>query len=311
MDAKQTVIDYIEGRIEPRTFEALLDGESGDKILDWLQSIVPEGTMREEAVQMDWDALWDRTPDELRKNLNEAARKIEESKKCPFEERFQLAIQMTKLMRQSLEYIQCIGGSLELVLDNFEQGIAGAPHIPETYVQAIPDMMLDMLEQQEWARIEVPYDVRVFSRKMRGEGRLGDRLNLHNWVTNLVKQYCPEIVLKVDDTLDKKFEFMLDVCPEYIDGLEVEKSGILERIIAGVPEDMPKGKRKKLIKERIKEAFHIEKKYPRWIQSPEWPMFGDKPMKFIKTVKKHDGELLEHHFVDVDTGEERVVEDFA
>jgi len=55
MDAKQTVIDYIEGRIAPKDFEALCDGERGGVIFDWLQNIVPEGTMYEKSAQMDWD----------------------------------------------------------------------------------------------------------------------------------------------------------------------------------------------------------------------------------------------------------------
>ena len=90
----------------------------------------------------------------------------------------------------------------------------------------------------------------------------------------------------------------------------MEESGIIDRIIAEVPENMPKTKRKKLVKDKIKEAFHVTgRSYPRWIQSPEWPMSGGVPMKFVGTVIKCGGEVYEHHFADVETGERCTVEE--
>jgi len=251
----------------------------------------------------------------MRTQLNATAQKIEEAKGKSLEERLQLTDEMVKLMRGAQEYIQCLS-HVDLILSNFERGIAGVSEIPEEYVREIPNMMADLLEQQEWARIEVLYDVRKIyaeqeTKRIR-KGSLSYHLNMHSWIVGLVQRHCPELSLTVDDALDEKHDFMLDVCPEYIDGSEVDESGIIERIIDEVSDDMPESKQKKLIREKIKEAFHIEgRKFPCWIQSPEWPMSNGKPMKFIKTVKKHGGELREHHFVDVETGEERIVEDFA
>ena len=68
----------------------------------------------------------------------------------------------------------------------------------------------------------------------------------------------------------------------------------------------------------IKELFHIESnKYPRWIQSPEWPI-GENgvPMRFVSQKRKKGKEYetilyTEFLFEDVKTGEQRVVEQFT
>ena len=72
---------------------------------------------------------------------------------------------------------------------------------------------------------------------------------------------------------------------------------------------MGKTKRKKAAREKIKELFHIEgRKYPRWAQESEWPMGKNSPMKFIR--QKQDEDQVLFWFEDVDTGEERVIEQF-
>ena len=101
-------------------------------------------------------------------------------------------------------------------------------------------------------------------------------------------------------------------------GTERIISNIIDGIIASVPEDMPVSKRKKAIKEKIKEAFPCKtKKYPRWVQSEEWQISEcGKPMRFIEQKRKKGKEYkdtlhTEFYFEDVDTGEIRIVEQFT
>lgn len=57
----------------------------------------------------------------------------------------------------------------------------------------------------------------------------------------------------------------------------------------------------------LNELFHIEdKKYPHWVQEPEWPMGEKSPMKFIG--QERTGERVRFTFRDADTDEERVIE---
>ena len=73
------------------------------------------------------------------------------------------------------------------------------------------------------------------------------------------------------------------------------------------PEDLSTTKKVALIKSRIKELFPGKRPY--WIQSAEWPVYNGKPMLYIE--RKHDGDLYQYIFEDFETGQRRVVEQFA
>lgn len=106
-----------------------------------------------------------------------------------------------------------------------------------------------------------------------------------------------------------KFEQLLDVMPDYIEGVQAEL--LVEKIIQSVPLDLAKTKRKKLIKETIKETFHLQDgKRPHWVQGSDWP-FGKtgKPLKYIS--RKTEGELTVFLFRDVDTEEISEVKEYS
>ena len=110
------------------------------------------------------------------------------------------------------------------------------------------------------------------------------------------------------ETYRKAFIFLISVKPDYINGEKAES--LIQDILQSFPETMPKTKRIKEIKAKIKEAFHVEdRKYPRWAQDTDWPFSKmGKPLKYVS--RKTDGDLVQHTFVDVDTGEETIVEEF-
>ena len=123
-----------------------------------------------------------------------------------------------------------------------------------------------------------------------------------------IKKFFPDDDITVDNSIKELYGLFLDCVPSYIGGREAE--ALIEGIFSSVSDDLPKTKRKALITQKIKEAFHIEgRKHPYWIQEPEWPFSNSKPMKYVKTVKVNS-EKSHHYFVDVYTGEERIVEDF-
>ena len=129
--------------------------------------------------------------------------------------------------------------------------------------------------------------------------------------------YIAQEILK-DEHLHNKASFMMDVCPEYIEGQEIDEAGIIEAIIEQVPESLPKAKRKKQIIELIKKEFHIEgTKYPRWVQGGEWPVSKNgKPLRFVEQKRKKGKEYAQmlytqFFFEDVETGEIRVIDQFT
>ena len=62
-------------------------------------------------------------------------------------------------------------------------------------------------------------------------------------------------------------------------------------------------------KQQLRVLFHlVPRKYPRWIQEPDWPMGKHSPMKYVD--QKKTGELVEYFFQDVDTDEMKVVKQY-
>ena len=213
MDIKQYVVDFIEERVDVKDF--LHEIKNNPSIFDWLQSLIPEGEMMQEAYY---------------------------------------------------DY-----------------------------------------ENHKNVIVEIPYTAKgMYERLFRygGETNVGNQLNLHHWVYKLVQDAFPQEHFEYGQTLNKKFNFMLEACPEYLLSTDIESSGILEELLEEFPETMPKTKRIKAFKEKLKGMFFIEgQKYPRWIQASEWPLSKTgKPTKFLR--QKSKGEISFYYFLDVDTNEE-------
>jgi hypothetical protein len=106
----------------------------------------------------------------------------------------------------------------------------------------------------------------------------------------------------------EKYSFLLDVKPDFIDGEKAEV--LVDNIINSISEDMPKIKRIKAIKEKIKEAFYLnESRRPNFPQDIDWPF--SKTGKPLKYISRHtDGDLVQLTFQDMETGEFAKVEDY-
>lgn len=170
----------------------------------------------------------------------------------------------------------------------------------------------------EYTNEEREFDAKLFiDEELKSKiGNLGIYLNIHHLFSNVLITAFPNDNIVMDETLSEKFTFMLHACPEYIGGEEVDE--ILENLLESLPTELSKAKKVKLYKERVKAMFHIEKnKYPRWVQSAEWPLGqNNKPMKFVEQKRKKGKsyEMMmytEFWFEDVETGEQRVVEQFT
>ena len=144
--------------------------------------------------------------------------------------------------------------------------------------------------------------------------KLGRYLNIHSMFSRIMTTAFPEDGIVIDQTLSEKFNFMLDACPEYIGGPEVDH--LLDALLEEIPAELSKTKRVKLYKEKVRELFPMaSKKYPRWVQEAEWPISPTgKPMRFVEQKKGKDYKTtMQTYFLfeDVDTGEQRTVEQFT
>lgn len=165
---------------------------------------------------------------------------------------------------------------------------------------------------------ELPFDAKLYMEtELNGTGSvLGKHLNIHALYSSVLVTAFPNDNIVIDETLHNKHWFMLEACPEYIGGEEVDD--LLMDLLETLPDNLSKTKKVKLYKEQLRSLFHIESnKYPRWIQEAEWPIGEDGiPMKFIsqkrKKGKSYDTMLFtEFLFEDVKTGKKRIVEQFT
>ena len=135
------------------------------------------------------------------------------------------------------------------------------------------------------------------------DNSISDNLNLHSTLREIYCYYNPEVICT--HQYDKAFDIYLEAIQDCFDGPEVER--VVERIIQdALTSSNAKTKQRVAAKFMVKEAFHIlDRKRPRWIQGPEWPMGKESPMMFIE--QKRLSEEVHYLFKDVTTDEMRTI----
>ncbi|MCL2522492.1 MAG: hypothetical protein FWE36_06500 [Erysipelotrichales bacterium] len=111
-----------------------------------------------------------------------------------------------------------------------------------------------------------------------------------------------------NDIYSKELEYRNSLQPSYV---SIEDEDFLNQIIESAPNDLSKTNQKKWIKDKIKSLFLFDKKPPRWIQDPEWPIVDGKPLVFIKQTKETlNDERVFYTFYNPESGEETIVVQF-
>ena len=313
---KKNIVDFIEGRMPPAEFVAWL--ESTPEALDWLQSLIPEGMTMQDSIEVGMEHFLKNLPDVRYREIMTAYESLRDAGNAPVEAQIPLALEVVRLLSAVDPKQVKFDSIISMLLPNFDMVLRSPVSYKPDYVAHMVDGVRTLFTREYRSVETFPYDVRRMAERQKTTTRLGYQLNLQGWLCRLMEQLFPEEIFHRDNTLSEKHSFMLDACPEYIGGVEVEEAGIIEAILDSVPETMPKSKRIKEVKSRIKKAFRVSGIiYPRWVQEAEWPVSPDgKPMKFVKQKRKKGKEYENmlytlFYFEDADTGEERIVEQFT
>lgn len=138
------------------------------------------------------------------------------------------------------------------------------------------------------------------------DGTLGDDLNVYGTLRNYYSAEHPD--LAYTDEYTDRFRLYLDAIGEYLEGPEVNH--LISRLVQEAYDAAAtKTARRKLAREKLRSAFHIEgRKYPHWIQDAEWPCGVDSPMRFLS--QQRQGERTVYRFQDVKTGDIREIEQY-
>ncbi len=307
MDLQQYTIDLIEGRVSPDDYARQLNADPC--LLDWLQSCIPADEMMNQAVPSTFAEL---TEAELPAPLHSHIRAAIGALRCEPAEPALAAL--LPLLQEAGRIIPLRTTTVFHLADTYAVILDGSLPCSDAQRRALPDMMLEAIDSPFDRVVSAPYSVRTIWAGLQQDdrpGTLGYRLSLHSWITDLMQRHRPDLEFTPDTSLESLHDLLLTACPDCVDGPEVWACGILESLVAGLPEGLKHSQRVKLLKERIAETFHLgpKAKRPRWLQSPDWPVYEGRPMRFLRTEKQHGGEVLLHHFLDDMTGTERVIED--
>lgn len=313
---KRNVVDFIEGRIPPADFVAWL--ESTPEALDWLQSLIPEGMTMQDSIEVGMEHFLKKLPDVRYREIMTAYGDLRDAESAPVHEQIPKALEVVRLLSAVDPKKVGFDSIIPMLLPNYDLVLRSPQSYKPDYVAYMVDGVRKLFTETYRAVEKYPYDVRRMAERQKTTTRLGYQLNLQGWLCRLMEQLFPEETFVRDGTLSKKHSFLLDACPEYIGGVEVEEAGIIEAILDSVPETLSESKRIKEVKSRIKKTFHVSGiVYPRWVQEAEWPLSqSGKPMRFVKQKRKKGKEYENmlytlFYFVDPDTGEERIVEQFT
>ena len=307
---KEKIIDFIEGRYAPEAFCAWF--ESDPQILDRLQSMIPQGKTVRDSVEVKIDYFLKDLPESEREALYAAYRELCE--RTDLERAKRLSDLLYGLDARTVPFTD----SMNLLLNSFKTVLDNPNRYKASYVQYMCTSVKEFFEREHRVLMEVPYNVKTAYASSKTKSRLWTYVHIQSWLYRLMTEIYPDDPIQNDESLCNKASFMMEVCPEYIEGPEIDEAGIVESIVAQVPESLPKTKRKKQIRNLIKKAFHIEgAKYPRWIQGGEWPISSSgKPMRFVEQKRKkgkgYENMLYTVYvFEDVDTSEVRTIEQFT
>lgn len=107
---------------------------------------------------------------------------------------------------------------------------------------------------------------------------------------------------------EQDYDFLLNIQPSWLD---INDNSIFQQIKDGIPNNLSKKQQIKLGKEKVKAMFKYDKTYPRWVQSPEWPIVNGKPLVFSHQKNAKNGDIRTYYyFYDKDTKENTVIEQF-
>ena len=313
---KQKIIDFIEGRENPDEFYIWL--ESNPQVFDWLQNLLPPDKTTEDLVPEKIDYFLKNFDEQTQGEIYSAYQNLCYSLEANDDNQLSCAKELVDLLYALNSEIANFTDLMNLLLYNFNSVLNEPDKYRPSYVQHMIESVKAFFERSFDTLQEIPYNVKTVYSHNKTNSKIWTCVNIQSWLHHLMTEIYPDEVIEIDESLHEKASFLMDVCPEYVEGHEVDEAGIIERIVEQVPETLPKGKRKKMIKELIKQEFHLEgTKYPRWVQGGEWPVSkSGKPMRFVEQKRKkgkgYENMLYTiYTFEDVDTGEIRTIDQFT
>ena len=128
------------------------------------------------------------------------------------------------------------------------------------------------------------------------------QITSYSLISTLIKYHYPNIVCQPPPE-ESCYDLLDSIGLDFIGGNEVDDI-IRETILKN------RDKSKKEIKKALKNAFFIcTRKFPHWVQEPEWPICNGIPMQFVS--ESSEGDKFIYEFQDVNSKEIKIVTQYA
>ena len=131
----------------------------------------------------------------------------------------------------------------------------------------------------------------------------------HDLISHIVEGSFPDIQssLPPSSAQAEPLDILETLGLHYLGGPETD--ALIEEIIQLYEDIRPKKTARADLKKKLRDVFHlVPRKVPVWIQEPEWPMGKNSPMEYLGTHR--DGDRVQFLFRDVETDDERTIEQF-
>ena len=234
---KVKIIDFIEGRTASEPFYTWF--ESNPQVLDWLQSMIPQDKTIRDAVEVKIDYFLKDLPTSKQEEVYSTYQSLCET--TDLDRAKKLVDLLTELDSRTVQFTDL----MNLLLDNCKTVLNNPSKYKSSYVQEICIAVKEFFEDKFTTVQETPYNVKTVYAHNKTNSKLWTYVNVQSWLYQLMTELYPDDTIEKDNTLYEKASFMMDVCPEYIEGHEIDEAGIIEAIIEQVPESLPKAKKSK------------------------------------------------------------------
>ena len=243
---KSKISEYIAGKISPEEFLSYL--ENTPELFDKLEKLTLEAGITQKArKQVPLDFFFTELSDEAKNSINSARYALISASK---ETQTAYAKDLLLLLRKLNFEKGFLPATLSMQLDLYHSNI-DAPN----YAEMLPDFMRGIFDTTHFIEEELPYNVRGITEN-RSRTLAWHYAEIQTRFAFLMSALFPDESFPRDEKLREKASFSDDVRPDYIGGgdLDTERiiGGIIDKIIAELPDNMPLAKRKKAIKEKIK-----------------------------------------------------------
>jgi hypothetical protein len=189
-DYKEKIIADIEGKISPQEFFPYI--EANPALVDWLQSVVPEGKTTEEVREVEFDHFFYKLSEEERERVYSTKNALFESENAAPEVQFDIAKKLLYMLYELNEEKEIFCGTLPQLISAHKNSLdKNEPADLDFYSKFLPKVMRGICELPTLERFQIPFDVKtIFKNKSRTN--LWYYVEVQSRLTNLMKEIFPE-----------------------------------------------------------------------------------------------------------------------